>query len=633
MSALVETLAFRPNAANNAGSTTNRTFGAWLDDAFLNVRDFGAIGDNVTDDTAAIQRCLDAAYGPYSNPNGWVNASLNKAVYFPAGVYKVTPSFSQTITNATNNGAGLVRLTMASTSGLAAGDIINVFGVTGVPNAVGSRAITNITGTTVDLIGVGFSGAFVAPASQNVTGTASGNLNSIGTHNVRLTFGSSISSVFTTNDLVTVAGVGGTVEANGTWTITVIDSTHIELNGSSFQNAWTSGGTVIRITRAVGQAIRVRAVLGGRIYGLSRESTQIQCTGTSYGGICFGTNGFGYGIIDGIHFQAPAKGICLDLNWQASDPLSQAQSTQSNTVRDCFLGGGDYGLPLGFAQQMCSETTVFNCYFSGNAVSGYSAQNQNACDNNIYGGNIAGCGVGVDAGVGAIPVISGVSFQGQVTRDISLNNTPTGGGDGYIICGCRDESTPNFVQANAAVSVGIIGCAHDGGTNGYFFDGNAPCAIIGCSSLHGNIIGNVEQLFLWGNNFGRSDYLDSLTGGIGPLRYRNLRQSVTSSPLALPRGYSGMCFDNFGAAGNIDVQLPVMNPGSGTIGVTFELYVAAAFEIKFTATNSWKIRDGATLSVANGKIASSTVGSYLTITAGPTTEWVVKSKNGTWTVT
>ena len=44
--------------------------------------------------------------------------------------------------------------------------------------------------------------------------------------------------------IVTVAAVGGTVEANGTRIVHVVDSTHIELLGSTFANAWTSGGTV-----------------------------------------------------------------------------------------------------------------------------------------------------------------------------------------------------------------------------------------------------------------------------------------------------------------------------------------------------------------------------------------------------
>lgn len=59
---------------------------------------------------------------------------------------------------------------------------------------------------------------------------------------VRLTVGST--SGWTTGDQKTVASVGGTTEANGLWTITVVDGTHIDLQGSTFANAYTSGGYV-----------------------------------------------------------------------------------------------------------------------------------------------------------------------------------------------------------------------------------------------------------------------------------------------------------------------------------------------------------------------------------------------------
>lgn len=43
------------------------------------VKDFGAVGDNVTDDTAAIQAAIDSAGGL-------------ARVHFPPGIYRVTES-------------------------------------------------------------------------------------------------------------------------------------------------------------------------------------------------------------------------------------------------------------------------------------------------------------------------------------------------------------------------------------------------------------------------------------------------------------------------------------------------------------------------------------------------------------
>jgi hypothetical protein len=51
-----------------------------------------------------------------------------------------------------------------------------------------------------------------------------------------------------TNDQVNVTGVTGTTEANGSWPVTVIDATHIELQGTLFVHAYVSGGTVTDVT-------------------------------------------------------------------------------------------------------------------------------------------------------------------------------------------------------------------------------------------------------------------------------------------------------------------------------------------------------------------------------------------------
>lgn len=60
---------------------------------------------------------------------------------------------------------------------------------------------------------------------------------------IRLTV-SGTTAAYTTGQKKIVAGVGGTTEANGRWTITVVDTTHIDLQGSAFVNAYTSGGTI-----------------------------------------------------------------------------------------------------------------------------------------------------------------------------------------------------------------------------------------------------------------------------------------------------------------------------------------------------------------------------------------------------
>lgn len=74
------------------------------------------------------------------------------------------------------------------------------------------------------------------PSSVNITGTANN-----GSGLIRLTVSST--STFTTGQEGTVASVGGTTEANGTWLVTVISGTTMDLQGSTFTNTYTSGGT------------------------------------------------------------------------------------------------------------------------------------------------------------------------------------------------------------------------------------------------------------------------------------------------------------------------------------------------------------------------------------------------------
>lgn len=91
---------------------------------------------------------------------------------------------------------------------------------------------------------------------------------------IRLTVGST--ATFSTGQKKIVADVQGTTEANGPWTITVVDSTHIDLQGSAFANAYVSGGTIgaslEEITLGTGLAMSgnvLSAMPPGYLYGLT----------------------------------------------------------------------------------------------------------------------------------------------------------------------------------------------------------------------------------------------------------------------------------------------------------------------------------------------------------------------------
>jgi hypothetical protein len=120
---------------------------------------------------------------------------------------------------------------------------------TAVPNSVGilltnsssaPEASASIAfGTSIS----GFQTGIKAEQPFAITGThaISGAANNGIDNRIRIT--SSAASSLVTGNTVIISGVLGTTEANGKWTVTVINSTQFDLNGSTFVNAYTSGGT------------------------------------------------------------------------------------------------------------------------------------------------------------------------------------------------------------------------------------------------------------------------------------------------------------------------------------------------------------------------------------------------------
>lgn len=91
-----------------------------------------------------------------------------------------------------------------------------------------------------------FLGAGIIPVGA-VSGAADN-----GSGLIRITTATSYGYV--TGDTVTISGVTGTTEANGTWIVTVISAATFDLQGSTFTNTYVSGGTVtnpyVRLTLA-----------------------------------------------------------------------------------------------------------------------------------------------------------------------------------------------------------------------------------------------------------------------------------------------------------------------------------------------------------------------------------------------
>lgn len=67
----------------SSGSPVSQSLQSWLDQ-FASVKDFGAVGDGITDDTAAINRALFQLYCREVNPQ------IRRSLFFPAGRYLIT---------------------------------------------------------------------------------------------------------------------------------------------------------------------------------------------------------------------------------------------------------------------------------------------------------------------------------------------------------------------------------------------------------------------------------------------------------------------------------------------------------------------------------------------------------------
>lgn len=81
----------------------------------------------------------------------------------------------------------------------------------------------------------------IAPTPLVITGAAN---NGAGAIRLTLTAESNANFTIPGQNTIEVYGVQGTVEANGSWSFTVVDPTHIDLKGSAFTHPYTTGGQI-----------------------------------------------------------------------------------------------------------------------------------------------------------------------------------------------------------------------------------------------------------------------------------------------------------------------------------------------------------------------------------------------------
>lgn len=130
----------------SAGTPVQTSLQNWMDQ-FATVKDFGAVGDGVTDDTAAINRALYQIYCREVNP------AIRRSLFFPAGVYKVTgtiviPPYATLLGEGVNN--SVIRLAAGASADyvMQTGDSLQQTGIN-----IGTNGAQPPIGITVENIG------------------------------------------------------------------------------------------------------------------------------------------------------------------------------------------------------------------------------------------------------------------------------------------------------------------------------------------------------------------------------------------------------------------------------------------------------------------------------------------------
>lgn len=141
---------------------------------------------------------------------------------------------------------------------------------------------------------------------------------------------------YTTGDRIVVDSVGGTTEANGSWRVTVIDPNTLDLQGSAFSNAYTSGGiTTNRAGYSAYLALVTPSVDRGGLTGSNVHADDVNGFFLSNNGTKKATDAFYVGTSSGV--TGPAWDSLL-----TTDALHYS-GILLNVSNDRILQGSAYG--------------------------------------------------------------------------------------------------------------------------------------------------------------------------------------------------------------------------------------------------------------------------------------------------
>lgn len=551
------------------GGSPGRTIPDILADV-VNVKDYGAKGDGVTDDRAAIQSAIDAAFGPPGAPNGSGSTTFfhSRPLIFPNGYYIVKGPLILTqvhgiricgagklatiIENTNTSGGNLYSGSVFVTNGMqyaiiedltvkAAPPVSGSFTATINNGSMTSSALTGAIQPGQSLSGTSchFSISGITSNVMTVTGTPTGTpgVLVVGAYIVELgrlilSFGTGTGGAGTYNlssgpdvgaTSLTTGVVPGAVVLSGGGTSWAVIPQHSVAAGTAvsastanrgFDLAWNAAWlTGAKIDNGSGGAGTSLTFTGGT--GFTAVGQVLNGVAILANTMVLGQTSTGW-LVDQSQLVASEQMVSASpgFGYDASAATgTNTVSLHAITFANVRFENGDHGCGIGDGGQMGSEVLFVGCDFVNCAI-GVIGFNFNALDYTFLGGSFQNCGKGIETnGTSTFSYMFGCSFSGSMTCDISFNSY-----DGMVVEACTSTSA-SFTSMLGSVPLHTKACLFTPSATGSFaFQAQAQLIIDGCLgtncklSTAANSNGGVNHLYMRGNNLPAT----FLTGVVNP---------------------------------------------------------------------------------------------------------------------